>query len=219
MNGRDHLKKGLPLLEDVLGAFAVLVTADDGLNPVIRTYIVGRHRIGTGATPQAVMEALVVEPLQRAGLKLAGVDRYAPELQNPELTEPAGAGNVPWANYKMIGALAVLRKEIERTELEEFACQHGLPGYAPTQGHVPSGVPFLGFAREGLLNGKYQRVMIIGKGSLFLARLTKLFDGISLIIEPNKREPGQEEQDRREVRTLVAEALRRVARELEEQAR
>ncbi len=215
MNGRDHLKKGLPLLEDVLGAFALLVSADDGRNPVIRTDIVGRHRIGSGATPQAVMEALVVEPLQRAGLKLVDVDRYAPELQNPELTEPAGAGNVPWANYKMIAALAVLRKEIERTELEGFARRHGLPGYAPTQGHIPSGVPFLGFAREGLLEGKYQRVMIIGKGSLFLARLTKLFDGISFLIEPNKAEPGQERPDGGGFRTAMAAALRRVARELQ----
>ena len=57
--------------------------------------------------------------------------------------------------------------------------------------------------------------MIIGKGSLFLARLTKLFDGISFLIEPNKAEPGQERPDGGGFRTAMAAALRRVARELQ----
>lgn len=37
MNGRDHVKKGLPILEDVLGGFAMLISENDGINPVIRT--------------------------------------------------------------------------------------------------------------------------------------------------------------------------------------
>lgn len=214
MNGRDHVKKGLPLLEDVLGSFALLVGENDGRNPVIRTDIVGRHKIGSGANPQAVMEALVTDPLTRANLKISDVDKYAPELQNPEITEPAGAGNVPKANYKMIGALAVMRGEIQRNDLDNFIRKHGMPGYAPTQGHVPSGVPFIGFAREGILNGIYQRVMVIGKGSLFLGRMTNLFDGISLVLEVNNGEPGETKEELSEIRLLLAEALRQVAREL-----
>ena len=35
------------------------------------------------------------------------VDRYATELHDPEITEPAGGGNVPSRNYRMIAALAV----------------------------------------------------------------------------------------------------------------
>lgn len=216
MNGRDHVKKGMPVLEDVLGAFAVLVGENDGANPVIRTDIIGRHKIGSGATPQAVMEALVTEPLARGNLRIGDIDKYAPEMQNPEITEPAGAGNVPKANYKMIGALAVMKGEIQRGELEDFIKRHGMPGYAPTQGHIPSGVPFLAFAWEGILNGRYNRVMIIGKGSLFLGRLTGLFDGVSFILERNQGvAPGRAEQlDMDEVRRLVAEAMRRVAREI-----
>ncbi len=73
-------------------------------------------------------------------------------MQNPDITKPAGAGDVPLANYKMIGALAVKRGELERKELATFALRkHGLTGWAPTQGHIPSGVPYIGFAREDIL--------------------------------------------------------------------
>jgi len=214
MNSRDHVKKGMPILEDMLGTFAIVIGENDGVNPVIRTEFIGRHKIGTGATPQAVMEALVAEPLARAGLKFGDVDRYAPELQNPEITEPAGAGNVPLANHKMIAALAVMKGQVPKAEMEAFVQAHGVPGYAPTQGHIPSGVPFVGYAREGILNGKYKRVMIIGKGSLFLGRLTNLFDGISFIIEPNIKETKPEGIDEEAIRSLVANTLRKVAEEL-----
>lgn len=185
MNGKDHVAKGLPVLEDVLGAFALLVTEDDGVNPIIRTESVGRHMIGSGASPQAVVQALVTEPLDRLGLKLTSVDKYAVELQNPEITEPAGAGNVPLANYKLIAALGVKRGELERAALEDFTRAHGLPGFAPTQGHIPSGIPYLGEAWEGLRAGRLRRVMIIGKGSLFLGRMTSQFDGVSFLLERN----------------------------------
>ena len=33
MNARDHVKKGLPALENCLGSFAVLLTPDDGTDP------------------------------------------------------------------------------------------------------------------------------------------------------------------------------------------
>ncbi len=46
MNGKDHVKKGLPVLEDCIGGFAVLISENDGVNPVIRTDIVGRHAGG-----------------------------------------------------------------------------------------------------------------------------------------------------------------------------
>lgn len=38
---------------------------------------------------------------------MTDIDKYSPEMQNPDITKPAGAGDVPEANYKMIAALAV----------------------------------------------------------------------------------------------------------------
>jgi len=68
------------------------------------------------------------------------------------------------------------------------------------------------------------RAQIIGKGSLFLGRMTNLFDGISFIIESN---PGKgEREDEKEaaaiaarvseaqLRKIVADALRKVAQTL-----
>lgn len=215
MNSKDHVKKGLPALEDMLGAFAIHISENDGINPVIRTDAIGRHKIGSGASPQAVMTAIVTDPLDKVGYKITDVDRFAPEMQNPEITEPAGAGNVPLANYKMIAALAVKRGEIERTALMTAVESFGMPGFAPTQGHIPSGVPFIGQARDMILEGNISRAMIIGKGSLFLGRLTNLFDGISLIIEKNtgKAETGF---DKEAVRLMIADAMRDFAKTFRE---
>ncbi|MEN6411640.1 MAG: glycine/sarcosine/betaine reductase complex component C subunit beta [Veillonellales bacterium] len=185
MNGKDHVAKGMPALEDVLGTFALLISKNDGINPVIRLDVIGKHNIGSGASPQQVMKALVSEPLGRLKRKITDINYYSVEMQNPELTEPAGAGNVPEANYKMIGALAVMAGEIQRPELMRFVEKHGLPGFAPTQGHIPSGVPVLGYIRDKMLSGQVDSTMLIGKGSLFLGRMTNLFDGLSLIIERN----------------------------------
>jgi len=212
MNGRDHVRKGLPLLEDTIGAFAFLISENDGINPVIRTDVVGRHMIGSGSAPQAVMQALVLDPLLGAGMTIPQIERYSAELQNPEITVPAGAGDVPGANYKMIAALAAMKGMIDRSEVNTFGDTHGMPGFAPTQGHIPSGVPFLGHARRMMLDKELKNTMIIGKGSLFLGRMTNLFDGVSFVMEANQ---GVQESttgvSKDEIRALIAESLKNFA--------
>lgn len=209
MNGRDHVKKGLPLLEDCLGGFAILVSENDGKNPVLRTDVVGKHKIRNGASPQAVLEALVLDPLEKNGFRITDVDKYAPEMQNPDITEPAGAGDVPTQNYKMIGALAVKKGQLDRKELPAFVTEHGYPGFAPTQGHIPSGVPVIGYGRDNILSGKMNNFMIIGKGSLFLGRMTNLFDGVSILIEKNPGlEEKQSEVSKEEIKSMIADAMK-----------
>ncbi len=217
MNGKDHVKKGLPILEDCIGGFAVLISENDGVNPVIKTDIVGRHTVGTGSSPQAVIGSLVTDPLDAAGMKLTEIDKFAPELQNPDITKPAGAGDVPEANYKMIAALGVKRGDIERTQIADFVAQHGLTGWAPTQGHIPSGVPYMGPCRDDILNGDVKRAMIIGKGSLFLGRMTNLFDGVSFVVEANsgkQEEASAVSEDK--IKSLIGEAMRDFAKSLME---
>ncbi len=143
MNGKDHVKKGMPLLEDVLGAFAFQVTADDGVNPIIRTDLIGRHTVGTGSSPQAVITSLITAPLEKGGLKITDIDKYSVEMQNPDVTKPAGAGDVPEANYKMIGALGVKRGELDRKELPDFVTKHGMPGWAPLRAISHPAFPIL----------------------------------------------------------------------------
>ncbi len=215
MNGKDHLAKNMPLLEDCLGGFAILVSKNDGINPIVRTDAIGRHTVGTGSSPQAVISALVTNPLDKLGLKITDIDKYSVEMQNPEITRPAGAGDVPTANYKMIAALGVKRGDLERNDIARFVEVHGMPGFAPTQGHIPSGVPFIGHARRLMLNGQIRSSMIIGKGSLFLGRMTNLFDGVSFIIEQNS---GQVETDNGVnedmLKKIVGQAMRELARSL-----
>ncbi|MDD4076201.1 MAG: glycine/sarcosine/betaine reductase complex component C subunit beta, partial [Eubacteriales bacterium] len=208
MNGKDHVKKGLPIMEDMIGGFAVVVTRDDGVSPEINLDLLGRHSVGTGSAPQAVISSLVTDPLDRNGLKITDIDKYSPEMQNPDITKPAGAGDVPLANYKMIAALAVKRGELEKAELANFAVKHGLTGWAPTQGHIPSGVPYIGFARNDIMAGKLNRVMIIGKGSLFLGRMTNLFDGVSFVIQKNSGAEAVGGVSEEEIKGMIAKAMK-----------
>lgn len=219
MNAKDHVKKGVPVLEDCVAGFSVLISANDGVNPVIRTDIVGRHTIGTGAAPQNVISSLVTAPLEAAGLKILDIDKYSPEMQNPDITKPAGAGDVPEANYKMIAALGVKKGELQRTEIASFVKDHGMVGWAPTQGHIPSGVPYMGPLRDEILAGETKRAMIIGKGSLFLGRMTNLFDGISFVVETNDGSGADEGQavDEKQIKSMIGQAMREFAKGLLEE--
>ena len=212
MNGKDHIKKEMPILEDTLGGFAVLISNNDGASPVIRTDIIGRHKVGTGSSPQAVISSLVTDPLDENNLGIKDIDKYSVEMQNPEVTKPAGAGDVPESNYKMIAALGVKRGDLERKELMNFVKEHGMPGFAPTQGHIPSGVPFIGPAAKMMRDGQIEKAMIIGKGSLFLGRMTNLFDGVSFVIEKNSGVKKQENSvSDKEIKNMIAGAMRQMA--------
>lgn len=218
MNAKDHVKKEIPVLEDVLGGFAVLLSENDGVNPIVRTDLVGKHNVGTGSSPQAVMSALITTGLDKANLKITDVDVFSVEMQNPDITKAAGAGNVPEANYKMIGALAAMRGDIEKKELKSFIEEKGLPGWAPTQGHIPSGVPYIGFLIDDLTDGSKNRAMIVGKGSLFLGRMTNQFDGVSFIVERNS---GVVEDNntvsKDEIRKIIADSIKKLAQNMTEE--
>jgi betaine reductase len=186
MKFQGHLHKDMPILEDVVAAIGILIGEDDGISPIIRLDSIGKHEIMSGSSQQAILQKLVVEPLERLGMKLTDVNKYATELHNPEITEPQGSGNVPRTNYRTIGSFAVLRKEITRDELDNFVKIHGMPGFSPTQGHIASAVPYLGHAVNRLKSGDLDNSMFLAKGSLFLGRITQLSDGISFFLEKNR---------------------------------
>jgi betaine reductase len=187
MKFQGHLSHGMPILEDVLAGFAVHLAPDDGISPVIRTDALGRHTVRAQSSQQAILEKLVAEPLQKLGLGFRDVDRYATELHNPEVTEPAGSGNVPLTNYKMIAALAVLRREISGADVPRFIQERGMPGFSPTQGHVASAVPYLAHAIDGMRQGRLRNTFFLAKGSLFLGRMTQMSDGLSFLVEHNEK--------------------------------
>jgi betaine reductase len=186
MKFHGHVHHDMPILEDVLAGVAIWISRDDGKSPVIRLDSIGKHQIGSGSAQQAILNNLVVEPLDRLGFKLTQIDKYATEMHNPEITEPQGSGNVPRTNYRTIGSFAVIRNEIKREELEQFVEVHGMPGFSPTQGHIASAVPYLGYAINKIMTGDMNHIMFLAKGSLFLGRMTQLSDGISFILEKNK---------------------------------
>jgi betaine reductase len=190
MKFQGHLKHDLPVLEDVLGASALLIEADDGVSPQVRLDSVGRHPVGAGSSNPKVMEALAIAPLDRLGLSMLDVDDYATELHNPEITEPQGSGNVPERNYKTIAALAVRRGDLARSEIGDFVATRGMPGFAPTQGHIASALCYVPHARARLTSGQAQRVQLIAKGSLFLGRMSEQSDGMSVIIQRNDETRG-----------------------------
>ncbi len=187
MKFQGHLKHEQPVLEDVLAGVAIHVSGDDGKHPWLRLDSVGMHRVGAGSSQQAVFGSLVAEPLQKLKLRFGDIDKYATELHNPEVTEPSGNGNVPLTNYRLIAALAARNKEIAPNEISSFAETHGMPGYAPTQGHIASAIPFLGHAVDRIVSGAMDRAMFLAKGSLFLGRMTQMADGLSFVLERNPK--------------------------------
>ena len=76
-----------------------------------------------------------------------------------------------------------MRGELERADIAGFARAHGMPGFSPTQGHIASAVPWIPHALTAMRAGELQRTMLIAKGSLFLGRLTRLWDGVSVTLE------------------------------------
>ena len=187
MKFRAHLRNGYPVMEDCLGAMAFIVGPDDGTGMRLRLDLTGKHPIGAGSSPQAIYQALVIDPLDRAGMKMTDIGRYAVEMHNPEITEPGDSGDVPRTNYRTLAAMAVFRGEISRSQMDEFTTRYGMPGFAPTQGHIPAGVPYLGHADAAMRRGELSRAMIVAKGSLFLGRMTQLVDGVSFIVEPGSK--------------------------------
>lgn len=186
MKFAGHLKNRMPILEDQMGAIAILVGKDDGKSPVVRLDAVGKHSIASGSSAQAIYQTLVVEPLERIGLKILDIDKFAVEMHNPEVTEPNGNGNVPKTNYRTLASMAVIRGEMDKSEIPGYEIKHGMPGFSPTQGHIAAAIPFMGHARDMIMNGEIENAMFVAKGSLFLGKMTKLSDGMSYLIEKNK---------------------------------
>ena len=185
MKYRGHVQHAQPILEDVLASVAILVGPDDGHSPKLRLDSIGRHTVAAGSSQKAIFEHLVSQPLERLGLRFTDVDKYATELHNPEVTEPAGSGNVPQLNYRVIGGLAALRKEITPAQLPAFVAHLRHARLCPHPGPHCFGHPVLGHAVDGLRQGSMQRVMFLAKGSLFLGRMTQMADGMSFLLERN----------------------------------
>ncbi|MDP7618734.1 MAG: glycine/sarcosine/betaine reductase complex component C subunit beta [Dehalococcoidia bacterium] len=182
-----HLAKDIPVMEDILVGFAVLMGPDDGVSPRLRLDSIGRHTVGAGSVQQAIIEALVQKPLENMGLSFTDIDKYSTEMHNPEITDTAGSGNVPRTNYRLIAAIAAARGDIPagNDARDEFVAMHGMMGFSPTQGHVASAVPYLAHALDSLRSGESKYTMFLAKGSLFLGRMTHLSDGESFVLEAN----------------------------------
>ncbi len=65
------------------------------------------------------------------------------------------------------------------------------------------------------MDKKLNRVMMIGKGSLFLGRMTNLFDGVSFILQQNSGAGEDESVSEASVRKLIADSLKDFAKHLQ----
>ena len=186
MKFESHLNNNQPVLEDVLGGLAVILGPAQPDQPCMRLDSAAFHPVRAGAAPQSMVEHLVEKPLAGLGMKLTDVDRYGVELHNPEITLPSGSGDVPRTNYLTLAALAVVRGLIAKNQMHDFVRTRGMVGYAPTQGHIPSAIVYLGHALEAMRRGTIRNALLIAKGSLFLGRMTQLSDGCSFLLDRNQ---------------------------------
>jgi glycine/sarcosine/betaine reductase complex component C subunit beta len=186
MKFESHVKKNMPVLEDMLGSFAAILSAAKPGQVCMRLDSAAFHPVRAGGSSQAMAEELAEKPLAKLGMKLTDVDRYGVELHNPEITVPSGSGDVPRTNYLTLAALAVMRGQIHKNQMEDFVRSRGMLGYAPTQGHIPSAIVYLGHAKAALESGAIRNALLMAKGSLFLGRMTQLSDGCSFLVDRNE---------------------------------
>ena len=183
MKFEGALAKGFPILEDVLAGLAVVLEPSDGSNgPVLRTDAVGRMPIDAGESPQAQLGALVGNPLDALGIGIADVDTYATELHNPEITEPRwrrrGRPQLPDAR----GARRAARRAHTRRHPGVRAGARLARVLADAGPHRVRDA--LASARpRAHARGRSAPTMLMAKGCLFLGRLTRLWDGVSVTLE------------------------------------
>jgi betaine reductase len=186
MKFESHVKKNMPILEDMIGSFAAIVSQPKAGQVCMRLDSAAFHPVRAGGSPQAMAEELAEKPLAKLGMRLTDVDRYGVELHNPEITVPSGSGDVPRTNYLTLAALAVMRGQIPKNQMDDFVRRRGMLGYAPTQGHIPSAIVYLGHAKAALEKGEIRNALLMAKGSLFLGRMTQLSDGCSFLLDRNE---------------------------------
>jgi betaine reductase len=186
MKFESHLKKNMPVLEDMIGSFAAILSAAKPGQVCMRLDSAAFHPVRAGGSAQAMAEELAEKALAKLGMRLTDVDRYGVELHNPEITLPSGSGDVPRTNYLTLAALAVMRGQIQKNQMEDFVRSRGMLGYAPTQGHIPSAIVYLGHAKAALETGEIRNALLMAKGSLFLGRMTQLSDGCSFLVDRNE---------------------------------
>jgi len=92
MKFQGHLNKNMPVLEDVIGGVAFLVTGDDGDSPILRLDLLGKYPIGAGGSAAAHSGEPDSGAAESPRIELTDIDRYATELQNPEITLPTRPG-------------------------------------------------------------------------------------------------------------------------------
>ena len=73
----------------------------------------------------------------------------------------------------------------------------------------------MGPLRDEILAGETKRAMIIGKGSLFLGRMTNLFDGISFVVEANDGSGADDGQavDEKQIKSMIGQAMKMCIRD------
>lgn len=186
MKSLYHLEQNIPVLEDVQAAVAVWIGRDDGQSPAVNMASVGRHPVKAGVALDKQLKELVLEPMRRLEWGIERIDRIVTELHNPDVTVSAKAGDVAARNYRMMAAVLASAKNIDRSEVSEFARRKGVCGYAPTQGHIASGFVYVPHALREIQAGTIRNCFLVARASLFLGQMTELTDGMSVLIERNE---------------------------------
>lgn len=83
----------------------------------------------------------------------------------------------------MLAAVLASSGKIPRSEVAGFAKSKGVPGYAPTQGHIASSFVYMPHALRALNQGKIRNCFFFARASLFLGQMTQLSDGMSVLLE------------------------------------
>ena len=97
-----------------------------------------------GCAPQAQLDALVGDAARRARRRRSPTSARTPRRSTtPRSPSRRAAATSPTGTTGCSRGSACVRGELDTDDIPAFARAHGMPGFAPTQGHIASAVPWL----------------------------------------------------------------------------
>ena len=159
------MSKDMPILEDMIGGFAVLVSENDGVSPGNRLRYVRQTHCRHRFFPKRSSPPLVATPLDNHGLKIPDIDKLLPED-----AEPRYPPNPLNCRRRASGQLqndrcsdCQTRQSCRKPTSANFATRGTVWSVGLPQGHIPSGVPAVGPLCDMIKEGKINNAMIIGR--------------------------------------------------------
>ena len=185
MKFEGALSKGFPIIEDVLAGMAVLLEPADGSNgPIVRTDAVGRMPVDAGsARRRRSSKRWWVRRSMRSASGSATSTPTPPRSTTRRSPNRRAAATSPTATTRCSPASGSCAANWSAATSPGSPAPTACRASRRRRATSPARCRGSRTRSRRCAAGELQRTMLIAKGSLFLGRLTRLWDGVSVTLE------------------------------------